>query len=149
LEALFFDTSYATENHPRVRGMTWVPPACHFNERFQRLCPQHAKQSTIAMAAEKNARTNAGFQKLLQIGTVVAAKIGAGDESQAGGGQSPLGMLIGEFYNSLRPDQMGVLMQSLDMAQKIMFMEIVNLVRPQEPKGDSKTPGGASGAPAA
>ncbi len=107
------------------------------------------REFQIAMAAEKNARTNAGFQKLLQIGTVVAAKIGV-DESQPGNA-SPLGMLLGEFYQSLRQDQMEALMQTLDMAQKIMFMEIVNLVRPPEQKGDPKTaaqpPGGANGAP--
>lgn len=92
------------------------------------------REFQIAMAAEKNARTNAGFQKLLQIGTVVAAKIGGGDDNQASS-NSPLGMLIGEFYNSLRPDQMGALMQTLDISQKMMFMEIVNLVRPPEQKG--------------
>lgn len=102
------------------------------------------REFNIAMAAEKNARTNAGFQKLLQIGTVVAAKIGGGDDNQQAS-QSPLGMLIGEFYNSLRSDQMGALMQTLDMAQKMMFMEIVNLVRPPEGKGDGSPAGQAQG----
>lgn len=92
------------------------------------------REFQIAMAAEKNARTNAGFQKLLQIGSVVAAKIGAGEEGQgtSGGAASPLAILIGEFYKSLRPEQTGTLMQMLDMPQKIMFMEIVNLVNPPE-----------------
>ena len=94
------------------------------------------REFQIAMAAEKNARTNAGFQKLLQIGSVVAAKMGAGDEGQGGGGsQTPLAILIGEFYSSLRPDQGNTLMQMLDMSQKIMFMEIVNLVKPPEQHG--------------
>src|SRR5438128_2733133 len=102
------------------------------------------------MAAEKNARTNAGFQKLLQIGSVVAAKIGAGEQGQ-GGEPSPLAMLISEFYTSLRPDQVGSLMQTLDMAQKILFMEIVNLVKPpgQKDGGGGGSPSGASGAPGA
>lgn len=95
------------------------------------------REFQIAMAAEKNARTNAGFQKLLQIGTVVAAKIGAGDDNQ-NTSQSPLGMLLGEFYQSLRPEQMGALMQTLDMAQKMVFMEIVNMVRPPEGKSDGQ-----------
>jgi hypothetical protein len=55
-------------------------------------------------------------------------------------------MLIGEFYQSLRPDQMGVLMQSLDMAQKILFMEIVNMVRPKEPPQQGQSPPGGPGA---
>jgi hypothetical protein len=107
---------------------------------------KEAREFQIAMQMEKNARTRAGFDKLLQIGTVVAAKIGVGvggsgdgDNNQQTAG-TPLGMLIGSFYTSLRPDQVNVLMQLLDMSQKMMFMEIVNLVRPPEPK-DGKPPG--------
>ena len=108
------------------------------------------REFQIAMAAEKNARTNAGFQKLLQLGTVVAAKIGTGNDAAQLGGATPLAMLIGEFYQSLRQDQLGVLMQTLDMAQKIMFMEIVNLVRPPD-KGEGgpqqgQPPPGVNGA---
>lgn len=104
------------------------------------------REFQIAMAAEKNARTNAGFQKLLQLGTVVAAKIGTNNEPAALGEASPVQMLLGEFYQSLRQDQLGVLMQTLDMAQKIMFMEIVNLVRPPDksngqPAGQPSPPG--------
>jgi hypothetical protein len=107
------------------------------------------REFQIAMAAEKNARTNAGFQKLLQIGTVVAAKIGGNNENQPAS-QSPLGMLIGEFYNSLRHDQMGALMQMLEIPQKMMFMEIVNMVRPPESKGDGPPgPSGQQGQPGA
>lgn len=105
------------------------------------------REFQIAMAAEKNARTNAGFQKLLQLGTVVAAKIGTNDAAQLGEA-TPLSMLIGEFYQSLRQDQLGVLMQTLDMAQKIMFMEIVNLVKPPDKGGPQQgQPGGINGAP--
>lgn len=103
------------------------------------------REFQIAMAAEKNARTNAGFQKLLQIGTVVAAKIGGGDESQ-GGAPTGLAMLISEFGKSLRKEQIGVLMGTLDMAQKMMFMEIMNMVTPPdqgEPKPGESKPGGA------
>lgn len=105
------------------------------------------REFQIAMAAEKNARTNAGFQKLLQIGTVVAAKIGGGDEGQAGGA-TPLAMLIGEFGKSLRSDQVSVLMNTLDMAQKIMFMEIMNMVSPGDGKpGEQKAGGGPASLP--
>lgn len=110
------------------------------------------REFQIAMAAEKNARTNAGFQKLLQIGSVVAAKIGSGAEALSDGA-SPLATLIGDFYQSLRQDQLGVLMQTLDMGQKIIFMEIVNMVKPPEPppsQGGGQPgarPPGANGAP--
>jgi hypothetical protein len=111
------------------------------------------REFQIAMAAEKNARTNAGFQKLLQIGSVVAAKIGTGAEALGDGSQNPLAMLLAEFYQSLRQDQLGVLMQTLDMGQKIMFMEIVNMVKPPEPQQQQGAapqgarPPGANGAP--
>jgi len=109
------------------------------------------REFQLAMAAEKNARTNAGFQKLLQFGTVAIAKMSGGGEEGQGGGSSSLAMLIAEFYQSLRNDQVQVFMQTLDMAQKVMFMEIVNLVRPPEQKDDGKPPskpaGAASGAP--
>lgn len=107
------------------------------------------REFQIAMAAEKNQRTNAGFQKLLQIGSVVAAKIGGADENQ-GGGASALGMLIGEFGKSLRSDQIGLLMNALDMGQKIMFMEIMNMVQSAEPKpapGAGLPSGSVNGAP--
>src|SRR5512135_668228 len=93
------------------------------------------REFQIAMAMEKNARANAGFQKVMQLGTVIASKIaagaGGGETSQLGEG-NPLVMLIGEFYQSLRQEQLGVLMQTLDMGQKMMFMEIVNMVRPPD-----------------
>jgi hypothetical protein len=116
----------------------------------------------FAMEAEKNARASAGFQKLLQLGTVVAAKIGGGDE----GSTSALMMLVGELGKSLRPDQLNVLtskaipifMACLDMAQKIMFMEIMKMIndtpvesKTGEPKpgagAASLSPSGANGAP--
>ena len=105
------------------------------------------REFQIAMAMEKNARTNAGFKQLLQIGTVVAAKIGGGDAGQAGA-PSSLGMLVSSFGSSLRQEQIAVLMNTLDMSQKIMFMEIMNMVAPPEgsgPKpGESKPAGPAS-----
>jgi hypothetical protein len=107
------------------------------------------REFQIAMATEKNMRTNAGFQKLLQIGTVVAAKIGGSDDNN--GNQhpstSPIGMLLGEFYQSLRPEQMGTMMQMLDMAQKMMFMEIVNLIKPPEQGGGQGSNGKPAGPP--
>ena len=99
------------------------------------------REFQIAMAAEKNARTNAGFQKLLQIGSVFAARIGSGAEALTAGSPTPLAGLIGDFYQSLRQDQLGVLMQTLDMGQKIMFMEIVNLVKPPEQGGGQQGDG--------
>jgi hypothetical protein len=100
------------------------------------------REFQIAMAAEKNARTNAGFQKLLQIGSVVAAKIGGGEDGKgADGPSSPLAILMSDFGKSLRPDQINVLMGTLDMAQKLIFFEIMNIVLPNESKPDDKSGG--------
>jgi len=104
------------------------------------------REFQIAMAAEKNARTNAAFQKVLQLSTVVAAKWGATDQAQLGEA-NPLALLLGEFYKSIRPDQMGALMQMFDMSQKIMFMEIVNLVNPPNQQGEGQGGARPSGAP--
>jgi regulator of replication initiation timing len=104
------------------------------------------REFQIAMAAEKNARTNAGFQKMLQLGSVVVAKFASGNEGAAQLGEAaPLPMLLAEFYQSLRPDQMNVLMQTLEMGQKIMFMEIVNLVKPKDPPAGQAAAGGGGG----
>jgi len=102
------------------------------------------RELQIAMQMEKNQRTRAAFDKVLQIGTVVAAKIGGGGDDNHQAAASPLGMLIGEFYTSLRSDQMGTIMQLLDMSQKMMFMEIVNLVKPPE---QGRPPGPPPGPP--
>lgn len=103
------------------------------------------REFQIAMAAEKNARTNAGFQKMLQLGTVVVSKFAAGNEGAAQLGEAaPLPMLLGEFQQSLRQDQMAALMQILDMGQKIMFMEIWNLVKPPDKGQQGQGPAGAA-----
>lgn len=100
------------------------------------------REFQLSMAMEKNARANAGFNKLLQLGTVVAAKIGGGEEAQ--GSASPLAMLIAEFGRSLRKDQIDVLMNMLDMGQKIMFMEIMNAVNPDKPEPQPGLQSGSS-----
>jgi hypothetical protein len=60
-------------------------------------------------------------------------------------------MLIQTFGSSLRQDQIAVLMNTLDMAQKMMFMEIMQQVTPPEAApGPASLPptGGANGTPA-
>lgn len=42
---------------------------------------------------------------------------------------TPLSELIGEFGKSLRKDQLELLTNSLDMTQKILFMEILNTAK--------------------
>ena len=104
------------------------------------------KEFQIHLANQKEERTNAGFQMVRQLGSVIAAKIG-GDA--AGSGATTFMMLVGQFGKSLRPDQLSVLtsqaipmfMATLDMAQRIMFMEIMNTVWSPES-------GPAAGAPA-
>lgn len=99
------------------------------------------REFQLAMGAEKNKRANEGFQKLLQIGTVVAAKMGGDDGSM--GTPSPLAMLIHEFGKSLRSDQIGALMNVLDMGQKMLFMEIMNTVSAAAEANQAKAAGAA------
>ena len=121
-------------------------------QRDEALSNKEDREFQYGLAAEKNARINAGFQKLLQIGTVMAAKVadGLGGEG-GGGGNSGLAMMIAEFGKSLRQEQIDVLMQTLDMTQKMMFMEIMNSVMAPEGKPAGKPASlpsnGANGAP--
>ncbi len=85
------------------------------------------REFETAMKAEKNARTNAGFNKLLQIGTVVAAKIAGGDMSKEGASAAPINMLIADFTKSLRKDQIASLFQILDSGQQMLLFEIMNM----------------------
>lgn len=89
------------------------------------------REFQIAMAKEKNERHNEGFKKVMQLASVAVAKIGGAEAAQSGE-QGPLAMMISELYRSLRPDQQNTIMGALDMAQKLMFMEIVKLSDPQQ-----------------
>ena len=105
------------------------------------------REFQIAMAAEKNARTNEGFQKLLQLGSVVAAKIGG--VSEGGGTGNAALMLLVEFGKSLRSDQVNAIMGLLDMSQKIMFMELLNMLFPPTEKPNAPAGGSAPSSPQA
>ena len=90
----------------------------------------------ISMAVDKNNRANAGWQKALQLGTVLAARITggtSGTEGNQGGAQagpSPLHMLVAELKNSLmrKPETIAVLMNAFDMSEKILFSQIMEIV---------------------
>lgn len=100
------------------------------------------REFQMAMAAEKNNRNNAAFQKLFQFGTVIVSKIAADGSNPAQLGEgSPLVMLINDLKTSLRPDQMQALMGILDMPQKITFMEIIKMSSPPD-QGQGQQQGG-------
>ncbi len=100
-------------------------------------------------AHQRKAKT---FEMITQLGSIAVAKMAGGD---AAGAQSGIGMLLARFGESLRQDQIGMLFQVLDNTQKLMFMEIMNMVRSQQsapnvpgsapPKGPP-APNGANGA---
>lgn len=112
------------------------------------------KEFQIAMAADKNARANAGWQKFMQIGTVLVAKMsgGIGGLGGAGGadnngnagavaaGPAPWQMLISEFANSLRQDQQMTLFNMLDTSQKIMFQELMTMAMQGQSNGAPQPP---------
>lgn len=48
--------------------------------------------------------------------------------------KAPIAPLLDDFMRSLRPDQVHVFMDTLDMGQKLAFMEIANLMQPEPVK---------------
>lgn len=116
--------------HEQVANLT-VENAALRRELEEARSNKMDREFQIAMAAEKNARTNAGFQKILNLGSVLVAKIGAGTPGALSeGSSSPLASLLTAFYESLSSEQIGVVMKTLGMEQKMMFMEIINIVKP-------------------
>jgi hypothetical protein len=101
------------------------------------------KELQVMIAADKNNRANQTFQKLLQIGSLVAAKIGAPEGVAALTGQpSPLQVLLADFGKSLRQDQVMSLQKVLDESQLMMFFQIMTMVAEQTKAPPPGAPGG-------
>lgn len=100
------------------------------------------KEFQIGMAADKNRRANVGFNQLMQLGTIVAAKIGSSGEAPgSAAAAAPFQNLVSEFGKSLSQDQIQVLVQVLNMGQKMMFKEIMDMAMAQSaPNGSSQQP---------
>jgi hypothetical protein len=81
---------------------------------------------TLGLDTKEDVRRDAAFQKLLQIGSVVAARLG--DENAPV--PVPIMELFTEFCRSIGPDQLQALSANLDANQKILFLEILNMVKP-------------------
>lgn len=96
------------------------------------------REYQFAMAHSKNQRTDAAVGKLLQIGTVIAAKITG--MSKELGAPDGIAMLLSEFGRSLKPEQIQKLMGVLDQGQLIMFMQIMEMVQPKQPPQPQQKP---------
>lgn len=108
------------------------------NENSTLKMDQTEREFSIAMKMEQNQRASKGFDKMIQLGTIVAAKmVGSGDDKN---GPSGLTMLLSSFAKSLRPEQTSSLMTMLDGDQKLLFFEIMNTVSAAESAGNT-TPG--------
>ncbi len=107
---------------------------------------QLQREFDISVQMKKHARTDMGFQKLMQFGTIAMAKMAGGGDAEKGSSSALAGlsMMVFEFGKSLRPDQIQVLMTTLDFAQKAMFMEILNSVMPKDSAQDGPMPSPAS-----
>lgn len=67
----------------------------------------------------------------ITLGIVPRHRAGLAPENPGVRGfEDPRMELVAELCRSLRPEQVQVLTETLDMTQKIMVMEIVNAVRP-------------------
>lgn len=105
-----------------------------------------AREFQYAMAAEKNARVGKTTEKLLQLGTVIAAKI-TGTSAELGAPDG-LQMLLMEFGKSLRPQQLQALAQVLDQGQLAQFFAIMEMLssKAQAQQGAPRAkPAGAGG----
>lgn len=100
------------------------------------------REFQIALTAKRSERSDKMTEKILQIGSVVAAKItGAGKE--LGGGTDALSMLLIEFGKSLHPQQVVAFQKILEPTQLLMFFEIMEMVAPKNGAPPSQ---GANGA---
>lgn len=112
------------------------------------------RQFQLAMAAAKNERQDEVFKRLMEVGQLVVAKMsgfeGTSGDRQPGSGNdgagsepSSLPVLLAIFGKSLRPDQMGVLLNTLDANQKGLFMQIMGMARAAA--SSAEVPGPPSG----
>jgi regulator of replication initiation timing len=116
------------------------------------------RQFQLAMAAAKNERQDEVFKRLMDVGQLVMAKMSGfegappGGTEPAGDGASdeapPLTVLLEVFGKSLRPEQIGVLMNTLDADQKGLFMRIMRMARSTASQTEAKPPGHPAGASA-
>jgi hypothetical protein len=88
----------------------------------------------IAMATEKNKRTDLVLGQGLQLAKIVATKW-TGTPIQAS--DSQLVTYLNDLFGSLNQEQLMAHMQLFDMPQKILFLEIKKLIQPpdQAPNG--------------
>jgi len=90
------------------------------------------KEFEIAQNAEKNQLKSQGIKQLMNLATIAMAKFTGGNQSGVHA-ETPLGMLVFKFGDSLRTEQVNVIMKVLTMDQRAMFMEIMNMVMPPDP----------------
>ena len=78
------------------------------------------REYSLSERAEKMHQGNKQFDKIMQLGTIVASKM-LGD---GGGGATPVGMLLATFKDSITQQQSMQLLQMLTNEQRLMLMEI-------------------------
>lgn len=83
------------------------------------------REYAISERAEKMHQGNKQFEKVMQLGTIVASKM-LGDSGGMGmGGSSPVGMLLHSFKESLNQNQLMQLGMMLTSEQRLMLGEIM------------------------
>jgi hypothetical protein len=107
------------------------------------------REFELSVQMRKHARTDAGFNKLMQFGTIAMAKMSAGGEKTGPGAATGLAMMVFEFGKSLQAHQQKELFAILDFAQRAMLMEILTSVAPppEEAPQPSKPEPPPNGAP--
>lgn len=108
----------------------------------------------IETKRKKFDREEIAFKKLIQFGTLALAKLGAGSEESSGSGTpTSLAMVISSLGESLRENQINIIFQTLDDAQRAMFAEAIGMAQKamqqqqaqEAAKTTSASPNGANG----
>lgn len=92
------------------------------------------REYAISKELRTEQRTAASWNKAMQIAGLVATKIaGHGNAPSIAGQPSGLQMLLGNFRDSIRPDQFQALLQVFDQVQLMMLNEIMSHAPQDQP----------------
>jgi len=101
------------------------------------------KELENAIRFEKTQQSSLMTNKLLNIGTAIAARV-MGDPSKGGGDPAPIMLLLGEFTKSLTREQVSKVFGLMRQDQQVMLYSLMQMAVPDESKKDDKKPAAES-----
>ena len=95
------------------------------------------KELENAIRFEKTQQSSAMTNKLLNIGTAIAARV-MNDPSKGGGDSAPIMLLFGEFTKSLTREQIAKVFGIMRQDQQVMLYSLMQMAVPDAGKQDDK-----------